>query len=215
MDCFDTNNRSAHRVTLNRYSSLHSEGRRLITGWFNRAWEARDSQAEDYFEAFIFVWFSVNGWAACVTGLDRDAEYISALMRDQSICREFDQLLSVPTSAVTPHASQFSKLWPIFSVKRLRRHGIIRLHSGNRDDIINTYLAAGATIFEPQCWKKHKDAGQQVPVDWPHTLASLYQVRCNLFHGEKAADSEIDQLVVSCAFKVLVNFFKAAGYFER
>lgn len=215
MNCFDFNNNSNHSVKLNRYSSLHPEGRDLITGWFNRAWDARDSNDEDCFEAFIFAWFSVNGWAACVTGCDRDANYLCALMRDQSIYQEFDRLVSIPESEVAIYATQFSKLWPIFEVKELRRRSIIRHHHGDRDDIVSSYLANGATKFEPQCWKKHKDAGQSIPVDWPHTLAAVYRVRCNLFHGEKAAHSEIDQQVVSSAFKVLVHFFKASSYFMR
>lgn len=217
MDCFNinSNNRLASRLDLNRYSYLHPEGRRLITGWFDRAWEARDSESEDCFEAFIFAWFSVNGWAACVTGLDRDADYVEALSRDHSVHQEFDRLISVPTSPVAVYATQFAELWPIFEVKDLRRRRIMRFHRGDRDDIVSTYLTAGATKFEPQCWKKHKDEGKEVPVDWPHTLSALYRVRCNLFHGEKAAHSEIDQRVVSAAFKVLIHFFKSAGYFDR
>jgi hypothetical protein len=46
------------------------------------------------------------------------------------------------------------------------------------------------------------------PLDWPHTLAALYRIRCNLFHGEKAVNSEMDNLIVSIDFRVLLHFLK-------
>ena len=69
--------RAAVRVDLNRYAALHSEGRKLISGWFERAWKRRDCQPEDCFEPFIFAWFAVNTWAACVTEVDGDHAYQS------------------------------------------------------------------------------------------------------------------------------------------
>jgi len=36
-----------------------------------------------------------------------------------------------------------------------------------------------------------------VPIDWPHTLSAIYQVRCNLFHGYKGVYSENDISIVS------------------
>jgi len=35
---------------------------------------------------------------------------------------------------------------------------------------------------------------------------ALYQVRCNLFHGEKSAHSEMDSQIVYSALQVLVRF---------
>jgi hypothetical protein len=184
----------------------------LIAGWFERAWQARDYQAEDCFEAFIFAWFAVNGWAAFVTDVDQDRAYIDALMHDQAIQVKFSQLLAVPGSDFTASALEFAQLWPIFEVKSLRQRDILQFESGERQAAINRYFAAGATRFEPPCWKRHVDGGEQVPLDWSHTLTTLYRVRCNLFHGEKAAHSEMDQRVVSVAFRTLVYFFRTAGY---
>jgi hypothetical protein len=200
------------RIDISRYTHLHPAGQRLIIGWFKRAWQARDSQAEDCFEAFIFAWFAVNGWAACVADIDQDRAYLDALMHDQAIRSQFAQLLAVSDSAFAASAREFAQQWPIFEVKSLRQRGILQLDSGERRAAISRYFAAGATRFEPQCWKRHVDAGAQVPLDWPHTLTALYRVRCNLFHGEKAAHSEMDQRVVSVAFRTLVHFFRTAGY---
>ena len=199
-------------IDFQRYRILHWEGRRLVTGWFDRAWQARECPAEDSFEPFIFSWFAVNGWAACVSGVDQDRAYLDALMCDQTMCDDFTRLLSDSESPFGSYAAAFARLWPIFEVKELRRRGIMRYSSGDRDGIVNRYLASGARKFEPPCWKRHRDAGEQVPLDWPHTLTAIYRVRCNLFHGEKAAHSEIDQRVVSSAFRTLLHFFSATGY---
>jgi hypothetical protein len=204
--------RSIATLDFGRYALLHGEGRRLITGWFDRAWQARISPAKESFEPFIFAWFSVNGWAACVSGVDQDRAYLEALMCDQTMRDDFTRLLSDSQTPFGSNAADFARLWPIFEVKELRRRGIMRFSTGDRDTIVSSYLDAGARRFDPLCWKRHREAGEQVPLDWPHTLAAIYRVRCNLFHGEKAAHSEIDQRVVSSAFGTLLHFFSAAGY---
>ena len=51
-----------------------------------------------------------------------------------------------------------------------------------------------------------------MPLDWPHTLAALYRVRCNLFHGEKGRHSEMDQRIVASGFRTLIQFFGSANY---
>src|SRR5581483_11380716 len=113
-----------------------------------------------------------------------------------------------PTSLFSHYAEQFAELWPVFDVRSLRRLHISSLYTRIRSSVIEHYLAAGATNFDPKCWKRHKDAGDPIPIDWPHTLAALYKVRCNLFHGQKAGHSEMDQQIVSLAFHTLMYFFE-------
>jgi hypothetical protein len=69
------------RENFDRYVYLHPDGQELIYGWFKRAWNMRESEMEDSFEPFIFTWISLNGWAACVTGLDGDRDWVDALNR--------------------------------------------------------------------------------------------------------------------------------------
>jgi type I restriction enzyme R subunit len=40
----------------------------------------------------------------------------------------------------------------------------------------------------------------------------IYQVRCNLFHGDKAPHSEIDRVLVHSAFRILLEFLSRCGY---
>ena len=41
---------------------------------------------------------------------------------------------------------------------------------------------------------------------WPHTLQALYQIRCNLFHGEKGAHMECDREIVDFALRAMLPF---------
>jgi hypothetical protein len=202
--------RSTGTADLRRYRRLHTDGQQLIRGWFDRAWDMRDCKAEDSFEPFIFAWIALNGWAACITERDADREWRDALTSSQVVCDEFAQVVAEHGSGAAGHAREFHQFWPIFKAQEVRR---ARLScKGNRQEVIAYYLNAGICKFEPQCWTRHHDAGEEIPLDWPHTLAALYRVRCNLFHGEKARHSEMDQDIVATALRTLVHFFHEARY---
>ena len=206
-------NRHPRRVDLNRYSLLHPEGKQLISGWFSRAWQMRDCQPEESFEPFIFTWFAFNGWAACVTDTDRDWQIIEALAADESINGAFDQI-KLRREQFSVMVDNFVELLPIFDVRTLRRRGIRQNTSHNRRDQVLLYLSQGANRFEPQCWQRHFEAGENIPSDWSHIIKALYKVRCNLFHGLKAAHSEMDSVIVHSAYLVLSYFLSEARYFE-
>ncbi len=155
------------RINFDRYTYLHPEGQRLISGWFERAWAKRDCQGDDCFEAFIFAWIALNGWAACIPERDEESQYLDALKRDRTLCQDFKRLVAIPESPVAFHAVQFAAQWPIFEVKSLRRRRIIMAHEPNRRTVIKRSFAAGATAFAPKCWKRHADNREQIPVDWP------------------------------------------------
>jgi hypothetical protein len=214
MICRELINTNLREIPINfdRYEHLHPEGHRLISGWFDRAWAMRDSQGEDCFEAFIFAWIAFNGWATCISGLDDDYKYLDALKRNQMLSLDFERLVAIPESSFALHLVQFAAQWPIFDARVLRRRHIIVAYELDRRTVINHYLDAGVMAFAPQCWKRHNDTKGHAPLDWPHTLTALYRVRCNLFHGEKAAHSEMDQRIVSSAFRTLVYFLREAGY---
>jgi hypothetical protein len=74
---------------------------------------------------------------------------------------------------------------------------------------VEHYLAVRPeTTRAPRCYERHKREGKRCPLDWEHTVAAIYQVRCNLFHGEKAAHSEEDKAIVMAAVNTLVPVLK-------
>lgn len=208
MPCNLITNGDPRPLELNQHRGLHPEGRRLINSWFSKAWSQRENE-DEIFESFIFAWFSVNAWAACVTGVDRDSEYIRRLERDTALRERFAALL-VTNSVFTDAAWHFHSMWPIFKAQRIRRFQVQAEQGLSREATVQHYFESGVNEFAPDCWKAHQDAGEPVPLDWPHTLQTIYRVRCNLFHGEKSAHSEMDRAIVRAAFDVLVLFFRGA-----
>jgi hypothetical protein len=193
-------------IHLNRFQALHPDGRRLVRGWFEKAHAAMTTD-DECFEAFIFAWFAVNGWAVCVTGKDRDADYTRALQRSAELAETYRTLLA-GDPLFQAAASAFQCFWPIFKAQDIRRAGHHSPAAADRPAVVRHYFNCGLRAFEPQCWKSHKDAGEDVSLDWPQTLAAIYPVRCNLFHGEKSAHLEMDREIVCTALVVLMMFFR-------
>ena len=195
------------RVVFSRFETLPEEGRGLIQGWLREA-----EQEKNPFKQFIFTWMAFNGWAECITESNSDREYLHALMQNARLQQAFESLKQ--NQVFSKLVEEFAGFWPIFKVRDLRRLRIRRWQTPieHRERLVQEYLANGATKFEPQCWQRHMQ-NRESPMDWAHTLAALYQVRCNLFHGEKALSSEMDQRIVQVAFGVLFRFLKTLPEF--
>jgi len=210
-----SNNSFADDVDLQRYDYLHEDVKEVVKQWIQLAWEQRNCKPEKSFEPFIYAWFAFNVWAACVTGKDKDFEWKQALSINPTLCSYFSDKVNDPNSSVSELAREFYELWPVFRADEIRKKGVRlpgqRNLSGqptlSRQETVKHYFKLGIEKYAPQCWKEHEYASEKVPLDWPHTLAVLYRVRCNLFHGEKGIKSEMDQKIVSKAFRLLVHFF--------
>jgi len=99
--------------------------------------------------------------------------------------------------------------------KILRRRNILKLRvdDGDRDTLVKALLDARRTeVCSRRAGNVIAMAGESVPIDWPHTLAAVYQVRCNLFHGHKAAHSEMEPAIVFRRVSHTSHFFDAGEY---
>jgi len=155
---------------------MYAQSKKLIASWFGRAWDKRDAAGEDAFEPFIYCWFSVNAWAACVTNQDRDAEIMKRLIASEGLITKFNKL-HADDAEFAAVADEFAGWWPIFEVKSLRQADIRPPESGSRRDVVDYYLSQSASRFEPQCWQQHGEKRTPVPCDWPHTIAAIYRVQ--------------------------------------
>jgi hypothetical protein len=188
---------------------LHNDGQQLIEGWLRRARVNIDcANRMDCFEAFIYAWIAFNSWAVFATGKERDTEWKNRLIQSRELQLTFMRLVADTGSRLHVSAYEFAEWWPIFKAQALRVSGITirRDDLESRREVVDFYLHSGARLYQPACWKRHIDAGEAVPVDWPHTLETLYRVRCNLFHGEKSVQSETDRTIVHLACNVLLDF---------
>ena len=199
-------------MSVANYNNLHPEGQRLIRSWFDRSWQSYEGN-DDAFEAFIFLWISFNGWATCITGLFRDASIIDSVANNQVIATEFIRLVRNDRE-FAENVRELCDMLPIFDPRRLpnRNWGLFSPDQEGRRRQIQQYLQTGTKSFNPPCWKDHVDAGGRMPTDWPHVLKAIYQIRCNLFHGQKTAFQELDRRLVDLAFKILHRFVSDGGY---
>jgi hypothetical protein len=159
----------------------------------------RDCNDQDSFEPFIYAYIAFNGWAVCVADQDRDSEVFKVLKRDPRLTTSLSRWLN-EDPVFRGHVEAFRGLWPIFSAKNLRALRIPIFRKLNRREVIAHYRHHGAMKFKPE-----EDNPQPTLTN---ILDTLYQVRCNLFHGEKCVSSEGDQRIVGAAFRVLVIFLE-------
>ena len=209
------NRRFADNVDLQRYDNLHRDVKEVVNQWFKRAWKQRDCKPENSFEPFIYAWFALNVWAACVTGHENDWKWRAALSINHTLCSDFSEKVNDSKSPISELAGEFYTFWPVFKAAEIRQKevqppGQLSLSgqpSISRQETVKHYFESGIETYAPQCWELHKRKSEKIPLDWSHTLSVLYRVRCNLFHGEKGINSEMDQLIVCKAFRLLVHFF--------
>ena len=199
------NSQSGNLVDVGRFPELHVEGRRLIEQWFVRAHAGLKRPPEDSFEPFIFGWIGFNGWAACCSDMDDDRDWGRALGSCPELVKSFEATKDAKIDFAGA-VQEFSSYWPIFKAQELRRERIDPTGE-TRSKIVAHYLAHKPRLSRaPECFEDHTNARRAVPADWPHTLKALYQVRCNLFHGNKTPNSEMDRQIVYSALRVLVPF---------
>jgi hypothetical protein len=147
----------------------------------------------------------------CVTGTEKDSQMVEALEWDQNLCNMFKRLTQIYGSPLANVASEFREIWPVFKASDIRGRGLAAQSIGRkRHEVVQMYLS-NEIRHEPECYQWHLSLQEDIPLDWTHTLALLYRVRNNLFHGEKGMHLEMDRLVVSRALPVLIHFIKGAG----
>lgn len=187
-------------VQRERYAQLHEEGRKLIRHWAQRCSDKLGCKDVDSFEPFILGWIAINGWAVCATGKDEDWKYLDVLMADGDLSRRFDELRA--NTEFSESAQRFRGLWPIFRSQDVGYES----RGSTRPQVIGDYIRRNPIPrYRPDCWLRHRTQKSEIPIDWPHTLAAIYQVRCNLFHGYKGVHVENDVAIVSGAFNVLAR----------
>lgn len=174
--------------------------RDIVLGWINFANKLED----DYFKKLILLWVGFNGWATCVTEIDRDSQMIDALCRSPKLNARFGRIYS-QNEIFKRNVDSLHAHFPIFDGRSFRRKldkkG--KILPGNIDEHIALGLSEDMKISHaPQGWIK-----DTLP-SWQSTLRGIYKVRCNLFHGQKDLMHAGDQLVVELSFKVLSHFIR-------
>lgn len=159
------------------------------------------------FMAFIYRWMAFNGWMSAVTLGDSDREMIDALAAAPRLVDAYDQLMA-GDAAFAGMVNAFAAMWPVLNVKSVRaKLGYAAFREHNRPTLLA--LCAANNIKQlPQAW-----VAGAVP-SWEQLLRTIYQVRCNLFHGEKSPQAFRDYELVTASDKILARFIAGAGCFD-
>jgi hypothetical protein len=183
---------------------------------FVRPWLYRAREGEP-FERLIYLWVAFNAWLSEIIDppemAESDAALVSTAARDAQLADRFNDLLA-NDATFSDRVKHFQGLFPVSNVRSLDRH-----HIGPWEDWRMSRPEYRAVCFrqklsvrdyKPRCYLDHQSraagpAGDPmlVPLDWPHVLAPMYQVRCNLFHGGKSFRLPTDISIVSLAYQVL------------
>lgn len=188
----------AQEIQFELFDYLLPAGRDLVFGWHQKAHMAADGPHHDSFDAFMRLWIGFNNWAMRVTDADFDADMVRKLAESPALNAAFAELFN-NDGEIRTYAKVFAGFWPIFNVKDLRKKGLRHQHHElPRPKYVRTMLAANV---------QHAPRGgfDRDHPTWDQTIRAIYQVRCNLIHGEKGDSSE-DYNIVEGAYRLLMSF---------
>ncbi|WP_342739909.1 hypothetical protein [Bradyrhizobium sp. B117] len=159
------------------------------------------------FMSFVNIWMAFNGWMAAVTERETDADMIRDLSANSRLTHAYAGLME-NSRAFHRLVSDFAAMWPILNVrdvrKKLGRDAFWRLQ---RDELTAACDAANVKR-QPLAW-----SADDTP-SWEQLLRTIYQVRCNLFHGEKSPQNQRDRQLVLKSDRILRTFIAETGCFE-
>lgn len=159
------------------------------------------------FMAFVYRWMAFNGWMSAVTLGDSDREMIDALAAAPRLVDAYDQLMA-GDPAFAKGVTAFAAMWPVLNVKSVRaKLGYAAFNQHDRPALL-ALCAANNVRQQPQGW-----VAGSVP-SWEQLLRTIYQVRCNLFHGEKSPQAFRDYELVTGSDKILARFITGSGCFD-
>jgi hypothetical protein len=162
------------------------------------------------------LWTGFNAWGTAAVPDRRrsheDLYLIHCLAVEPRFRNRFDGLMD--DQAFAEAAQQLASLAPIFQVVWLRNNAISAWHaaSESRAQYISKvrdrdpFVTVGSNrlpAFAPGCALEHIDSMGAVPVDWPHIVHLIYQVRCNLVHGGKGYSTPEDRRFAALASSIL------------
>lgn len=153
---------------------------------------------------FMLRWMGFNGWLAAVTGQERDYLMINALAADPRMIAAYDQLIATDPD-FKAEVDGFAAHWPVFNVAHVR--AVLGYDAFHRQD--RAALLAECDAYDVKRQPAHWVHGTEP--SWERLLRTLYQVRCNLFHGEKSEQAVRDRDLVFASDRILRQLLAGTG----
>lgn len=160
------------------------------------------------FDKLIYGWMSFNCWATFVSGLNSDSDIMSALSKSVKMSGEFYKIYSVDKD-FERNVDGFFQLFPIFDGRDYRRKVSMNQKTIPEDKEEFDVLGKNLLVKQkPFVW----EAG--MAANWSDCIWAIYQVRCNLFHGQKNPVDLGDNTVVSFAAFILEKFLELSACYQ-
>jgi hypothetical protein len=154
--------------------------------------------------AFVFRWMGFNGWMAAVSGCERDFEMINALAAEPRMILAYDQLMAGNLD-FQQAIKAFAELWPVLNVSQVRaKLGYDAFRRYDRAALIKECDIHNVKR-QPATWVTG------TAPNWEKVLRTIYQVRCNFFHGEKSMHNDRDRDLVLASDRVLSLLLAETG----
>lgn len=167
---------------------------------------ARSDEEASSFTAFLFRWMAFNGWMSALTLGNSDAEMVTAIIGDARLRSEFGRLM-LADQEFSDAIMAFATLWPVLNLKDVRaKIGFDAFQLFSREEVLANY--AGVNVKrQPAGW-----VAGSTP-SWEQTIRVIYEVRCNLFHGQKSPLNHRDAELVQHSNTVLKAYIVKSGCF--
>lgn len=189
-------------INIANFQIMEPETRDLIGDLMANADRQRSA-----FMSFVNVWMAFNGWMTAVTERETDADMIRAVVANRRMTENYGALMERST-LFHRHVSEFAAMWPVLNVrdvhKKLGRDAFWCL---DRHSLASACAAANVKR-QPIAW-----AAGDTP-SWEQLLRTIYQVRCNLFHGQKSPQNVRDRQLILKSDRILRTFLAETRCFE-
>jgi len=155
------------------------------------------------FMSFTYRWMAFNGWMSAVTLEDKDWAMINTMAASPRLIAAHDQLMEA-VAAYRELVGDFAAKWPVLNVRDVRaKLGYDAFRQLDRPALLATNVKR-----QPEAW-----VVGGAPT-WEQLLRAIYQVRCNLFHGEKSPQSMRDRELVIASDHILRAFINGTDCFN-
>lgn len=164
-------------------------------------------QQNSAFLPFMNAWMGFNGWMESVTDGATDAAMITALADNRRMTDAYDALIA-ENRRFRRDVLSFAELWPVLSIRDLRKKlGRDAFWQMDRAALLDACRREDVRL-QPLGWVEG-----EMPT-WPQVLRTIYQIRCNLFHGAKSPQHIRDRDLVRHADRVLRGYIDGSNCLE-
>lgn len=189
-------------TNFSNFQVMEAETKDLVLDLMENADRQRSA-----FMSFVNIWMAFNGWMAAVTERETDADMIRDIAANKRLISAYYELME-SSQTFLRLILDFAAMWPVLNVrdvrKKLGRDAFWRLE---REALIAACEAANVKQ-QPAGWKIGA-----IP-SWEQSLRTIYQVRCNLFHGEKSPQNVRDRQLILKSDRILRAFLAETACFE-